>query len=93
LASVAPSASADISMSTEAPPILVPGQRPAPGSISPSPGAGAVTVAVSPSVYVNIEIHTTADASSDTIEDIFKNMRRYVLNSTESAGNDAAHTD
>jgi hypothetical protein len=38
-----------------------------------------VAVSVGPGIHINIEIHIAADASSSTIEDIFKNMRRYVL--------------
>ena len=41
--------------------------------------AGQPVVSVGAGVYVNIEIHIAADASSETIEDIFRNMRRYVL--------------
>jgi hypothetical protein len=37
------------------------------------------TVSVGAGVHINIEIHIAADASSQTVEDIFKNMRRYVL--------------
>jgi len=39
----------------------------------------APVVSVGAGVHVNIEIHIAADASSETIEDIFRNMRRYVL--------------
>jgi len=42
-------------------------------------GGGRHSVALSPGVHINIEIHIAADASSETVEDIFKNMRRYVL--------------
>jgi hypothetical protein len=44
------------------------------------PGSSISTgVAVSPGIHINIEIHIAADSSADTIEEIFKNMRRYVL--------------
>jgi hypothetical protein len=43
-----------------------------------SPAARRVTIGAG--VNVNIEIHIAADASAETIEDIFRNMRRYVLN-------------
>ena len=33
-----------------------------------------------PGVHVNIEIHIAADAKATTVEEIFKNMRKYVLN-------------
>jgi hypothetical protein len=42
--------------------------------------ATPVGVAVGTGVNINIEIHIAADASSETIEEIFRNMRRYVLN-------------
>lgn len=53
---------------------------------------GAI-VSVAPAVYVNIEIHIDAGASSETIEDIFKNMRRYVLNGGGQPDNDTASSD
>jgi hypothetical protein len=34
---------------------------------------------VSPAIHVNLEIHIAADATADTVEEIFKNMRKYVL--------------
>jgi len=46
----------------------------------PAPAATpTVTVAASPSVHVNVEIHIAADATADTVREIFKNMARYVL--------------
>lgn len=46
----------------------------------PAPAAPpTVTVATSPSVHVNVEIHIAADATADTVREIFKNMARYVL--------------
>ncbi len=42
--------------------------------------ATPVSVAVGPGIHINIEIHIAADATSETVEEIFKNMRRYVLN-------------
>ena len=49
---------------------------------APIPSSAAITsqaVSVQPGIHINIEIHIAADASSDTIEEIFRNMRRYVL--------------
>ncbi|MFI8524875.1 hypothetical protein ACIGB8_10530 [Promicromonospora sukumoe] len=40
---------------------------------------GAVRYAASPSVHVNVEVHIAADATADTVREIFKNMARYVL--------------
>lgn len=49
-----------------------------PGSpVAPLPPS--VSVSTSPSVHVNIEIHIAADATADTVREIFKNMARYVL--------------
>lgn len=38
-----------------------------------------VSVATSPNVHVNVEIHIAADATADTVREIFRNMARYVL--------------
>lgn len=43
------------------------------------PIAPSVSVSANPSVHVNIEIHIAADATADTVREIFKNMARYVL--------------
>lgn len=59
----------------------------APEGAAPPPAARAVPVpttaapalTVGPGIHINIEIHIAADATSETIEEIFKNMRRYVL--------------
>ncbi|MBU5422905.1 hypothetical protein KQI48_09525 [Cellulomonas hominis] len=56
--------------------------QPATPFATPSPAAAAPVapaVSVGAGVHVNIEIHIAADATTETIEDIFKNMRRYVL--------------
>jgi hypothetical protein len=52
-----------------------------PEVVSPAPAAPLISPAVSlsPGVHINLEIHIAADASSQVIEDIFRNMRRYVL--------------
>ena len=55
---------------------------------APTPAPAAVSVGAG--IHINIEIHIAADASSETIEDIFKNMRRYVL--TDGKGDDG-HTE
>lgn len=39
----------------------------------------SVSVSASPSVHVNVEIHIAADATADTVREIFRNMARYVL--------------
>lgn len=45
-------------------------------TVTPS---AAPIVSVGPGININIEIHIGADASAETIEEIFRNMRRYVL--------------
>ncbi|GAA4763820.1 hypothetical protein [Microbacterium gilvum] len=47
-------------------------------SSNPTPSP-TVSVSTSPSVHVNFEIHIAADATADTVREIFKNMARYVL--------------
>jgi hypothetical protein len=57
------------------------GTLPANARVAPIAASGTpVAVSVGQGIHINIEIHIAADASSDTIEDIFRNMRRYVLN-------------
>jgi hypothetical protein len=51
---------------------------------APAP-ASAASVSVAPGVNINVEIHIAADASAQTIEEIFRNMRRYILNGNGSA--------
>ena len=46
------------------------------------PPVPTVNVSTSPSVHVNVEIHIAADATADTVREIFKNMARYVLDKT-----------
>jgi len=53
-----------------------PGESPA---TLPVPQVAPPAVTMSPGIHINIEIHIAADASSETVEDIFRNMRRYVL--------------
>ncbi|WP_159104648.1 hypothetical protein [Plantactinospora sp. BB1] len=84
LAGSTTSAAPDAPQVIQREPIDVPLQR---GS-SDSTGT-AVGVSVTPGVHINIEIHIAADATSETIEEIFRNMRRYVLNDgqADDAGN------
>ena len=57
------------------------------GQVAPAAPSGraapvvttAPAVSVGQGIHINIEIHIAADASSETIEEIFRNMRRYVL--------------
>lgn len=51
---------------------------PAP-SLSKSQQQPFVSVAASPSVHVNVEIHIAANATPETVREIFRNMARYVL--------------
>ncbi len=53
-----------------------------PGTLPTLRGPGVApppSVSIAPGIHINIEIHIAADASSETVEDIFRNMRRYVL--------------
>lgn len=43
-------------------------------------GPSQVTLQASPAVHVNLEIHIAADATAETVAEIFRNMRKYVLN-------------
>ena len=47
--------------------------------VSLSPATPAVSLSASPNVHVNVEIHIAADATADTVREIFRNMARYVL--------------
>jgi len=61
------------------------GESAATAAIPETPQHPQVQAAVSQSatvsggVHVNIEIHVAADAKADTVREIFRNMRRYVL--------------
>ncbi len=63
---------------------------PKPPSVKVAPPTPAVSVG--PGIHINIEIHIAADASSETIEEIFRNMRRYVLTGDGQAEDDAITT-
>jgi hypothetical protein len=54
-------------------------------SIIPTPPhvTTSMPAKASPALNINIEIHIAADATSETIEEIFKNMARYVLGKEE----------
>jgi hypothetical protein len=63
--------------------------RPAPADagapVTAAPAAPAVatpSVSMADRVHINVEIHIAADAKPSTIEEIFKNMRRYLLEQT-----------
>ncbi|MDQ7877298.1 hypothetical protein Q9R08_04840 [Microbacterium sp. QXD-8] len=43
-------------------------------------GTQQVTLQTSPAIHINLEIHIAADATAETVAEIFKNMRKYVLN-------------
>jgi hypothetical protein len=44
-----------------------------------------VPASLSPGIHINLEIHIAADAKAATVEEIFKNMRKYILNSSDGA--------
>jgi hypothetical protein len=72
----------------DAAPAAVVTQPSLPVSASPTP-----SLTVASGVHINIEIHIAADATSDTIEDIFRNMRRYVLTGDGSSDDDASSAE
>ncbi len=47
------------------------------------PPPPSVNVRTSPAIHTNLEIHIAADATPETVEEIFKNMRKYVLDDGE----------
>ncbi|MGP4032452.1 hypothetical protein [Pseudarthrobacter sp. 1C304] len=53
------------------------GASAAPNTTPPAPPS--VQVSASPNVHVNVEIHIAANATADTVKEIFRNMARYVL--------------
>jgi hypothetical protein len=56
---------------------------------SAPPATPNVTLQTSPAVHINIEIHIAADATAETVAEIFKNMRKYVLSNPDEAPEDA----
>ena len=62
----------------DAPPVP---PTPAP-PVAPAP-AGAVTIGAG--LNVNLEIHIAADAKPATVEEIFKNMRKYLIDRPDSS--------
>lgn len=46
---------------------------------TPVPSTPTVSLTASPSVHVNVEVHIAADATAETVREIFRNMARYVL--------------
>jgi hypothetical protein len=60
---------------------------------APAHTAAPVSTSVGPGVHINIEIHIAADASSETVEEIFKNMRRYVLSGDAQADDGPTTTE
>ncbi len=83
-------------LSRTAPPVAHPrqdvsvGQPPneAPPAAAPAGLRSSPGVNVSSGININIEIHIAADATAATIEEIFRNMRKYVLGGSdgENAG-------
>ncbi|MBF6606662.1 MAG: hypothetical protein ACYDAK_02105 [Candidatus Limnocylindrales bacterium] len=61
-------------------PVRAPGTAPLPDRTT----ANVAGVSVGPGININIEIHIAADASAETVQEIFKNMRRYVLSNDGS---------
>lgn len=70
--SVDPPADADAVVAVDAP------RTSEVATLPPTP-TPTLSVSASPSVHVNVEIHIAADATADTVREIFRNMARYVL--------------
>jgi hypothetical protein len=60
-------------------------KTPAPPPAAPPPPPAALTVGAG--LNVNVEIHIAADAKPATIEEIFKNMRKYLLEQPDATAN------
>jgi hypothetical protein len=54
-----------------------------PAPVPATPMTPSVGVQTSPAIHINLEIHIAADATPATVEEIFKNMRKYVLTDGE----------
>lgn len=74
-------------------PAATPAVSPAHRATSAQAAAAPMAVSVGPGIHINIEIHIAADASSETVEEIFKNMRRYVLSSDGQADDGQTDTE
>jgi hypothetical protein len=59
-----------------APPAQAPAQEP------PTPPTPVVAT-TSPAVHVNLEIHIAANATAETVAEVFKNMRKYILSNPD----------
>jgi hypothetical protein len=57
----------------------------APPPVVPSPVAPTAGVTVGAGLNVNLEIHIAADAKPATVEEIFKNMRKYLIDGPDSS--------
>jgi hypothetical protein len=58
---------------------------PAPPTAAPAPHAAPAVVSMGAGLNVNLEIHIAADAKPATVEEIFKNMRKYLIDGPESS--------
>jgi hypothetical protein len=70
---------------TGAPPVVPPpevgAESPVPEVPTPVSAPSVRSTSISTGLNVNVEIHIAADAKPSTVEEIFKNMRRYLLDS------------
>jgi hypothetical protein len=55
--------------------------------LPPPPGDGSRTrvLDTAPALNVNVEIHIAADAKASTVEEIFRNMRKYLIDGPDTA--------
>jgi hypothetical protein len=58
---------------------------PVPSAASAAASAAPAVVSMGAGLNVNLEIHIAADAKPATVEEIFKNMRKYLIDGPESS--------
>lgn len=78
-----------VDLTGAAPPKASSDEEPAASAVAPTSTAQGPatrpTVSLSSGVNINIEIHIAADANTETIQEIFRSMQRYVLQPEASA--------
>lgn len=83
LAGAEPFAATSVAETSDSDEVATSGTQAGRRARGPSPA-----LVVSPGIHINVEIHIAADASAETVEEIFKNMRRYVLSGDGAADQD-----
>ncbi|WP_457252742.1 hypothetical protein [Pedococcus sp. P5_B7] len=70
------------------PPVALADPPPVGVGATPPVSPPAANLQTSPNIHVNLEIHIAADATPDTVREIFRNMRKYVLNTPKIEDDD-----